>query len=82
MSYLQLIDISDDGFVFDSRTGESYSVNYFGKLVLQGVKEGKSLQEIADFICGDFGIPPSVAQRDVADFFGQLNLFGIGGIQK
>lgn len=82
MTFLQLLDLSDDGFAFDSRTGETYTLNHFGLLVLQRVKQGETPQEVANFLCTNFGIPQSAAQRDVADFFGQLHLFGIGGEQK
>ncbi len=82
MNSFQLLDISKDGLAFDSRTGETYTLNHFGWLVLQRVKQGETPEQVADFLCSNFGITQSAAQRDVADFFGQLHLFGINGEQK
>ncbi len=79
MAPFQLLDVTEDGFAFDPGSGENYTLNSCGMLVLQRLKEGKNQQEIADFIAGNFGIPQTAAERDVADFFGQLNLFGLTG---
>ncbi|MBD2041465.1 PqqD family peptide modification chaperone [Microcoleus sp. FACHB-672] len=79
MTHTQLLDVTEDGFAFDPRTGESYTLNPCEWLVLQRLQLGENQNQVADFLSEKFGIPQSAAQRDVADFFGQLNLFGLEG---
>lgn len=77
MSVFQGLKINDDGFAFDSTTGESYTVNNCGKLVLQLLQKGENSNQIINFIAGEFGINRYTAERDVADFFQQLNVLGL-----
>jgi len=43
---LSKLAVSDTGFVFDPRTGQTYSVNATGLVVLRGLKEGRPLEDI------------------------------------
>lgn len=43
---LSSLAVSDTGFVFDPRTGHTYSVNTTGLAVLRALKSGRSLQQI------------------------------------
>jgi len=47
-SHLGLLAISDTGFVFDPRTGHSYTVNSTGLTLLRGLKQGLTLPQIRD----------------------------------
>lgn len=79
MARFQSLTINEDGFVFNANTGESYTLNNCGKLVLQLLKQGQNRQEIASVISNKFGITTTKAERDLADFFGQLNALGLTG---
>lgn len=79
MSNLCSIAFTEDGFAFNVTTGESYTLNRCGQLVMQQIKQGQNRQQIASFLCQEFGIPNTQAERDVADFFGQLNALGLMG---
>jgi PqqD family protein of HPr-rel-A system len=46
--------VSDTGFVFDPRTGHTYSVNQTGLAVLRGLKDGHSLQQIHEELSSGF----------------------------
>lgn len=82
MTPFQSLDVTEDGFAFDRCTGESYTLNQCGWLVLQRLQQGEDAKQIAHFLAGNFGIPQSAAERDIADFFQQLNLFGLTGGQS
>jgi len=77
MSSLKKIAITEDGFAFDSTTGESYTLNSCGRVVLQQLQKGESQQKVAQHLANKFGIPINMAERDVADFFLQLNALGL-----
>ncbi|MFB2934768.1 PqqD family protein [Aerosakkonemataceae cyanobacterium BLCC-F154] len=79
MATFQSLTINKDGFVFNANTGESYTLNSCGRLVLQLLKQGQNREEIALFISKEFGITISQAERDMADFFAQLNALGLTG---
>ena len=79
MSELTTLAVTEGGFVFDACTGESYTLNSCGQLVLQRLQQGKNRKQIVTFLSDQFGIPQSLAERDVADFFVQLNILGLTG---
>ena len=77
MSAFQTLAVTADGFAFDTCTGESYTLNGCGQLVLQRLQQGEDRQQIVQFLSGEFEIPQTTAERDVADFFQQLHIFGL-----
>lgn len=79
MSALTTLAVTEDGFALDPSTGESYTLNRCGQLVLQRLQQGENRRQIASFLSDNFGIAPSLAERDVADFFVQLNILGLTG---
>lgn len=69
---LYLLAINEEGFVFDPTTGESFTVNGTGLEILKGLKEKKSLEEIAERITELYTADKDEAERDAADFMDQL----------
>lgn len=82
MSALTTLAVTEDGFAFDACTGESYTLNSCGRLVLQRLQQGENRKQIATFLSDKFGIAQSLAERDVTDFFGQLNILGLAGVNR
>ena len=82
MSKLRSITVTEDGFAFNVTTGESYTLNRCGQLVLKQLKQGHNRQEITLFLSTEFGIPISQAERDMADFFAQLKALGLTGVNQ
>ena len=82
MSKLRSITVTEDGFAFNVNTGESYTLNRCGQLVLKQLKQGHNRQEITLFLSTEFGIPISQAERDMADFFAQLKALGLTGVNQ
>jgi hypothetical protein len=82
MSVFTTLAVTEDGFAFDTCTGESYTLNSCGRLVLKRLQQGENRQQIANFLSSEFAIAQSSAERDVSDFFQQLNTFGLTGVNR
>ncbi len=79
MSAFQSLTLTKEGFAFDSATGESFTLNPCGQLILQRLQNGETQPQIARFLCDRFDIAHRTAERDVADFCQQLNTLGLMG---
>ena len=75
MNRLNQLAINDEGFVFDPTTGESFTVNKTGFLILQKLKENQSNEEIISAFSEAFDAVPENAERDVFDFIAHLKTF-------
>ncbi len=64
--------VSDNGFLFLPSTGESFTLNPIGKLILTALKEGKEQQQVIDLIMEEYDIDKSSAEQDLDDFISQL----------
>ncbi len=69
---LAQLAVNRDGFAFDPATGESYSINPTGVLILEQLIAGKEPEAIAAELVDRFEVEPSEAQRDVLDFIEHL----------
>ena len=72
MERLQHLAINDEGFVFDPKTGESFTTNSSGLEILRLLKNGKTVEEVGADMAAMFGIAPDEAERDALDFMSQL----------
>jgi hypothetical protein len=77
MNRLTQLALSDEGFVFDPQTGDSFQVSESGMAVLRAFKAGRSDEETAQQLTVDFEVSIEEARRDCADFRGQLRNFGL-----
>jgi PqqD family protein of HPr-rel-A system len=78
---LSTLAISDTGFVFDPRTGHSYTVNTTGLVALRALKGGSSLAEVRQSVESAFDCPASVA-TDVQNFLESLATFDLVGARR
>lgn len=77
MAGLKTLQISNDGFAFDSSTGETYTLNRCGRLILQKMQQGENRTQIITALAESFGIVKSLAEKDLADFCQQMESLGI-----
>jgi hypothetical protein len=77
MAGLKTLQISNDGFAFDSSTGETYTLNCCGRLILQKMQQGENREQIITTLADQFGIAQSLVEKDLADFSQQIESFGI-----
>lgn len=78
VSALKEIAISESGFVFDPRSGQTFNMNRTALAALRALKDGVSLPEAAkrlgeDYACDNADDPLG----DLQDFVGQLAAFGL-----
>lgn len=65
--------ISENGFVFNPATGDSFSVNELGVYIVNRIKEGKSKTEIIDSIAEEYAAERSNIERDFNEFITVLD---------
>jgi hypothetical protein len=68
MSKLNSLAISDNGFIFKPATGESYTTNELGLLIINLLKANKSKNEIINGITEEFEVDELTAGRDLYEF--------------
>jgi len=74
LSYLAL---SDNGFLFDTTTGFTYTLNKVGTLVLKEHIAGKDTEAIIDEVVDVFDVSFDTASRDVEQFIDILKELGL-----
>lgn len=67
------IAISDSGFIFNSNTGESFSVNPIGVEIINFLKKDKSKDEIKKIILEKYQADDATFERDFYDFVSILS---------
>ena len=65
--------ISENGFVFNPSTGDSFSVNELGALIINEIKSGKSKSEIIEAIFLEFDTEKSTIEKDLNEYLNVLN---------
>lgn len=71
------IAVSENGFLFDPNSGESYSLNKTGQLIIKLIAEGKTEAEIVETVIAQYDVESIVLQRYMNDFtmlMQQMNL--------
>jgi hypothetical protein len=68
------IALSENGFVFNPSTGDSFTINNTGKEVLTLIKEGKTINEIVELMDEKYDIDRLTLERYLADFMNDLSV--------
>jgi hypothetical protein len=69
---LHNLAISGTGFIFDPVTGNSYNTNETGLLIVNAIKSGKSITEIANMIAAEYDVSIEVAEQDILQIIESL----------
>ena len=69
------IAISENGFMFDPNTGESYSLNPVGVEILNLLKEKKSDKEIIDFLADKYDADKLSIEKSLNEFYSFLQSY-------
>ena len=67
--------LSDEGFIFDPMSGQSYQVNPTGMLILKELRADRSVQEIVPVLTEGFAVSAEEAERDILDFIERLKRY-------
>jgi len=68
------VAVSENGFVFDPSTGESFTLNNSGKEVLFLIKEGKEIDQITTILIEKYETDKETAERYLVDFINDLRI--------
>lgn len=68
MSKLNSLAISDNGFIFKPSTGESFTTNEIGLMIINLLKQEKSADEIIHEITEEFDVDTISAGRDLYEY--------------
>lgn len=71
------IALSDNGFIFNPATGDSYSVNPTGQEILRLMRAGEGDEDIANHLLEHFHTDRSAVEKDLYDFKNMLKSFKI-----
>jgi len=66
------IAVSESGFVFDSSTGDSFSVNPLGIEIIELVRENKTEDEIKKILLDKYEVSVPVLEKSLSEFLGSL----------
>lgn len=73
MNLKKNIAVSDSGFIFNPSTGDSYSINPIGNMIVSMMKEDKSDEDIIKNLLDQFMIDRSTVEKDLYDFKNMLS---------
>lgn len=66
------IATSEEGFVFNPGTGDSFSTNPIGTEIISLLKDDNSLKQIIDSISDKYDVDKNQFEKDLDDFVSQL----------
>ncbi|GAB1416796.1 hypothetical protein MASR2M117_22020 [Paludibacter sp.] len=71
------IAVSDEGFIFNPATGDSFSTNKIGSDIINMLKQNKSIDELKETITQIYDVEISLFERDLDDFISLLKNYNI-----
>lgn len=74
---LSQLAVSPTGFVFDPRTGGTFTVNPTGRVILEGIRDGQDLAAVARALADRFDAESADLQRDVLEYVRLLRQGGL-----
>jgi hypothetical protein len=67
------IALSENGFVFNPSTGDSFTINNTGREVLMLIKDGKTISQITELMIEKYDVDRLTLERYLADFINDLS---------
>ena len=71
------IAISDNGFIFDPVTGESYTLNPIAVEILSLYKDGNSKNVIIEVLLKKYDVPEIELEKSISDFEKMINDYNL-----
>jgi len=66
------IAVSENGFIFNPLSGDSFSTNPIGQEIVRLMKEGKDRKEIVSALMDKYATDEATIEKDLSDFFQML----------
>ncbi|MCP3986827.1 MAG: PqqD family protein [bacterium] len=74
---LSQLAISPSGFVFDPRSGATFTVNPTGRTIIESLRDGKDLEATVELLGKSFDTNDADLRRDVFEYVGLLREQGL-----
>jgi PqqD family protein of HPr-rel-A system len=74
---LEHLALSESGFLFDARTGSTYSLNRTGTFILRELIAGTAAGKLAERLNETFEVDAETAARDVEQLLFRLKFLGV-----
>ncbi|GMV44059.1 MAG: hypothetical protein AMXMBFR64_57750 [Myxococcales bacterium] len=74
---LEHLAISESGFLFDARTGHTYTLSRTGVFLVRALVSGASTSELPGRLAADYDVEPPIAARDVEQFLMRMRDLGL-----
>ena len=71
--------LSENGFLFDTKTGQTFNLNRTGSFILRGLMDGATPQEVRASLAERFEVDEETASRDVNQFVFRLRELNLAG---
>jgi len=71
------VAVSDNGFLFNSATGESFTLNEVGTELLNLIKDNKDLDEIKSILLKKYEVDSNIIEKDYQDFIEELKKYNL-----
>jgi len=71
------VNISDNGFVFNSKTGDSFTLNPSGLELIRMISEGREMKEIRDAFVSKYDVDELSFEKDFYEFCTLLKYYQI-----
>jgi len=71
------IATSEEGFIFNPGTGDSYSTNDIGTDIISLLKDEHPPRMIIDTICAKYDVDQNQFEKDLDDYLSQLKDYNI-----
>ncbi|HLD99465.1 MAG TPA: PqqD family protein [Bdellovibrionota bacterium] len=76
---LNELAINDSGLIFDPATGTISTCNPVGTLIIQSLRQGKTLLEVRDTVLENYDGQSAVVENDILEFCRELKKMGLVG---
>ena len=71
------VAISENGFLFNASRGDSYLTNSVALLIINLLKENKSLDDIKEYLLVTYEVDESTLEKDLYDFLKMMKQYSL-----
>ena len=71
------IATSEEGFIFNPGTGDSFSTNPIGTDIIKIFKDGKTVEDVIEIICTKYDVDQNQFEKDLDDYLSQMKEYTI-----
>jgi hypothetical protein len=77
MNKIKSLVINESGFTFDPFTGETFTLNETGAMIIRDLREDIPLAKISEKLAKTFNVNRNNAYTDVLEFRNKLVIYGL-----